>query len=492
MQVKQVGPIRITKELDVGIFSRFERSMEDGLEGAADKLFDAPISPVQISKKAEKAMRREKMVGAGKQYAPTLYTVLVNPEDDARLEGYYPTLAGETETFLAGRAAEEGLAMDGQPLVRFFVDESLKRGKFDIVAELVSAPIVAQLRREEMKRYGLLGSNAAPAPAQPNRARAQRGQQVQQVPAVQGDPWAQDAYAQQQPVQAPLVQEPYAQAEPAASAQRVHRAGQDSLADPQVQIPLPQAQPAAEQVPLPKEAAKADYDHEAYAARLAQSHSNPIDVADAVAQVPAAPARKQPLPYVPEEEIDRSIDYGEYTFNSQDFEDYAEHGASAQPVSQPVATPEQPWVAEADLDLDADADLSGFDVEAYNPYAHDSRDFFVADTPAANPPTAAVPDAWQASGAAARIVDKSTNRTYDLVANRLIMGRSSSCDIVLDDISASRSHAELRQESPGVWILTDLGSTNGTQVNGEAIASCELELGDRIVIGTTELVFVQD
>ncbi|MCQ5071838.1 FhaA domain-containing protein, partial [Adlercreutzia sp. DFI.6.23] len=38
----------------------------------------APLSPVQIAKKAEKQMRREKMVGAGKQYAPTLYTVLVN------------------------------------------------------------------------------------------------------------------------------------------------------------------------------------------------------------------------------------------------------------------------------------------------------------------------------------------------------------------------------------------------------------------------------
>ena len=34
------------------------------------------------------------MVGAGKQYAPTLYTVLVNPQDDQRLFGYYPTLAG--------------------------------------------------------------------------------------------------------------------------------------------------------------------------------------------------------------------------------------------------------------------------------------------------------------------------------------------------------------------------------------------------------------
>ena len=119
----------------MGFLSKLEGKVEDTFEGAADKVFDAPISPVQIAKKAEKQMRREKMVGAGKQYAPTLYTVLVNPEDDQRLFGYYPTLAGETETYLLAKAHEYGFVMDGQPLVRFIVDDSLKRGKFDVIAE---------------------------------------------------------------------------------------------------------------------------------------------------------------------------------------------------------------------------------------------------------------------------------------------------------------------------------------------------------------------
>ena len=155
----------------MGIFSRFERKMEDSLEGAADRISNAPISPVQISKQAEKAMRREKVVGAGKQHAPTLYTVLVNSEDDRRLFGYYPTLAGETETYLSARAAEEGLQMDGQPLVRFIADDGLKRGKFDIIAELVSAPIIAQLREEEMERYGLAPRRSAvPQPMQGRNA----------------------------------------------------------------------------------------------------------------------------------------------------------------------------------------------------------------------------------------------------------------------------------------------------------------------------------
>ena len=121
----------------MGFLSRFEGRMEDTFEGAADKMFDAPISPVQIAKKAEKQMRREKMVGAGKQYAPTLYTVLVNPDDDRRLMGYYPTLAGETETYLTAKASEQGLVMDGQPLVRFIVDDPLRA--LDVLVDMGAA-----------------------------------------------------------------------------------------------------------------------------------------------------------------------------------------------------------------------------------------------------------------------------------------------------------------------------------------------------------------
>lgn len=144
----------------MGIFSRFEDKMEDTVEDAASRVSKAPISPVQIAKKAERRMRRETMVGAGKEYAPTLYTVLVNSDDDQRLLGYYPTLAGEIETYLQAKANQAGLAMDGSPLVRFIVDGNLRRGKFDVVAEIVAAPLVAQLRHEEMAHYGLAQANA--------------------------------------------------------------------------------------------------------------------------------------------------------------------------------------------------------------------------------------------------------------------------------------------------------------------------------------------
>ena len=179
----------------MGIFSRFEGRVEDTFEGAADKLSNSPISPVHIAKKAEKEMRRNKMVGAGRQYAPTLYTVLVSSEDDQRLFGYYPTLAGETETYLSAKATEQGFLMDGQPLVRFIVDESLKRGKFQVIAELVSAPIVSQLRDEEMERYGM--ANAA---SQHSRAAAAYGSPADNYDNGYGDNYD-DGYAYDAPLQ---------------------------------------------------------------------------------------------------------------------------------------------------------------------------------------------------------------------------------------------------------------------------------------------------
>lgn len=145
----------------MGFLSKFEGKMEDTIEGAAELFSGSSISPVQIAKKAEKQMRRERVVGAGKQYAPTLYTVLVSPQDDAEMSNYYPTLAGETETYLLAKAAEVGYDLDCQPLVRFIIDDQLKHGKFDIVAEMVAAPIIANLRAEEMARYGIASPNAS-------------------------------------------------------------------------------------------------------------------------------------------------------------------------------------------------------------------------------------------------------------------------------------------------------------------------------------------
>jgi hypothetical protein len=69
------------------------------------------------------------------------------------------------------------------------------------------------------------------------------------------------------------------------------------------------------------------------------------------------------------------------------------------------------------------------------------------------------------------------------------MGRSRQCDVTVDDPNVSRNHAEVRPRG-GSWVLTDLGSTNGSRLNGRRVEGSELlKPGDEIEVGTTVLRF---
>ncbi len=75
-----------------------------------------------------------------------------------------------------------------------------------------------------------------------------------------------------------------------------------------------------------------------------------------------------------------------------------------------------------------------------------------------------------------------------LPPGRLVMGRGSRCHIVVDDLLASREHAQLTVTATEV-VVEDLGSTNGVYVNERRIRSATPVFpGDRIVVGTQELV----
>ncbi|RMG11656.1 MAG: FHA domain-containing protein [Deltaproteobacteria bacterium] len=71
----------------------------------------------------------------------------------------------------------------------------------------------------------------------------------------------------------------------------------------------------------------------------------------------------------------------------------------------------------------------------------------------------------------------------------VILGRSEGVvDLPIDDDGASRHHASIVHHQ-GRFVLHDLGSTNGTRVNGDPVTRHVLEDGDRIEIGETTLVF---
>jgi hypothetical protein len=70
----------------------------------------------------------------------------------------------------------------------------------------------------------------------------------------------------------------------------------------------------------------------------------------------------------------------------------------------------------------------------------------------------------------------------------LTIGRLPECAVTIEDPNVSRRHAQIRRDGPNV-VIVDLGSTNGTKVNGVNVRNQKLSPGDTITIGTTSLRF---
>jgi hypothetical protein len=85
----------------------------------------------------------------------------------------------------------------------------------------------------------------------------------------------------------------------------------------------------------------------------------------------------------------------------------------------------------------------------------------------------------------------SEGRRNVLGGESVLVGRSRDCDVVVSDPNVSRRHIELRRGDRG-WSAVDLGSTNGMKVNGRRVGHAELNAGDRIRIGVTDLTFELD
>ena len=96
--------------------------------------------------------------------------------------------------------------------------------------------------------------------------------------------------------------------------------------------------------------------------------------------------------------------------------------------------------------------------------------------------------ATKAKRAQLRVHESGAERAIPLDKELTTIGRLSECDVVIDDTGASRRHAQIRTID-GVSTLTDLGSTNGTKVNGRDVQSAELSDGDTITVGATQIEY---
>ena len=114
----------------------------------------------------------------------------------------------------------------------------------------------------------------------------------------------------------------------------------------------------------------------------------------------------------------------------------------------------------------------------------------IVPPPVQQPAAPAPPPSGRPTGRALLLVDQ-TNQHFDLRTGSNVVGRGVESDLQLLDQGVSRRHLDIQFDGTRATIY-DLGSTNGTTVNGHEIGSHVLRHGDVVRVGHTRLVFQQE
>jgi hypothetical protein len=107
------------------------------------------------------------------------------------------------------------------------------------------------------------------------------------------------------------------------------------------------------------------------------------------------------------------------------------------------------------------------------------------EIPAEEPAPSPAPEPRERLVAApGRAIFEAEGTRFTISPTGAVIGRSSSCDVVLANPDVSRQHAQIAFDDVEGWIVEDLGSTNGVIVNGGRVAgSLRLSNGDQIKLG---------
>jgi hypothetical protein len=120
----------------MSLLSDFEDRVAGIVEGLFAGTFRSPVQPVEIARTLARAMDDGRVLGVGKIYAPSVYTVALSTGDRERFGRFTTALAGELAIYLADHARASGYELTRRPRVAFDTHPDLKLGRFRVATEL--------------------------------------------------------------------------------------------------------------------------------------------------------------------------------------------------------------------------------------------------------------------------------------------------------------------------------------------------------------------
>jgi hypothetical protein len=126
------------------MLARFERLMEQAVEGSLRRVFPASLQPIQLDKAAARAMEQAQVVGRRGREVPNVYELRVAPGDLARFGEYRHTLVEEVRAYLVDYAQARGLRPIGELSIELIDDPHVRAGSVRARARFVGLSEVEQ------------------------------------------------------------------------------------------------------------------------------------------------------------------------------------------------------------------------------------------------------------------------------------------------------------------------------------------------------------
>jgi hypothetical protein len=110
------------------MLARFEKLVEQAVEGSLRRVFPTTVQPVQLAKAAARAMEDAQVIGLHGAEVPNKYDLQLAPDDLERFGDYTTTLCDELSRYLADYARERGLRLVAEPRVELQPDADIRAG----------------------------------------------------------------------------------------------------------------------------------------------------------------------------------------------------------------------------------------------------------------------------------------------------------------------------------------------------------------------------